>query len=840
MPANTVEATLTSRYIDQVTAPIERTRQMIQQNLHSMQQAGVVASSMMSAAFDVITGGANRLRDHFIKLSSESDSQFKKISFGAAAMAVAIGSALLMAAGSVVSWAASIAKEASEVTELKLAYEGLAASVGWNVDTLSRLKKETEGLVGTIDLARNANRVMQSGIKISSDQYVELTGNVFRLAKAAHVDGAQALTTLTDALIKGNARGLAAAGIHVNVRDAISEMALAAGQAASSMQDASKRQAFYAEMLEQTRIAVAKLPADFVSLDDALTRAEKSWRGMFLAIGEGINRSSVFQQLLQKLVAGLDSVGAKKSDIEQIALATNRFVIELLRVGATSMEVAGYVSTGIGVIWAAVEIMVNTVGAVVTGTLTAVAAVATGVMEVLAAIPGPQQRMFKTAAEESRHLMDGYTEATRQFAAGAMNYADGLGMTQAKLDAAAAGARTLAGELERVANQTVKATGGVQQTGTAAAAAAVDQKMLNEQLKVYNDLLKAARADWATPQMQAILEYSSALAKIEQLTLISESRKNALREAAFKAWARKMVEIEQQANNAAYDKLQDTLNLLRLVQESVADVKALKGPQTAPAPTNLGTDPAHVASNNAELQRQQEFRRIQEQLRASNDRNTPEWIKPLREAHIELQKLNQIGMDPFHQTMSAMKNSVIDFAGQAGQAFANFFSDLLSGQEGAGKKLLAAFVGMIGQMLVKNGVLLIQVGMAEMALASTMVGRFMGASHAAGAHAVAIGMIQAAIGGAMVGVASSMAQTNSASQSGTTFQNVPRATSSTQTQVIQVGAAGRAQSASETATSTTVKHELVLKLDKGVIVDTVKSNLRQNGELRMVVARATA
>jgi hypothetical protein len=161
------------------------------------------------------------------------------------------------------------------LTELKIVYEGLTRTVGWHADTLVRLKSATEGLVGSTDLLKNSNRVMQSGIKISDAQYIQLTENVFRLAKAARVDGAQALNMLTDALIKGNARGFQAIGIHINVKDAISEMAMATGQHTTALQDSARMQAFYNELLQKTGEAAAKLPADFLSFRDALTRLEK-------------------------------------------------------------------------------------------------------------------------------------------------------------------------------------------------------------------------------------------------------------------------------------------------------------------------------------------------------------------------------------------------------------------------------------------------------------------------------------------------------------------------------------------------------------------------------------
>jgi hypothetical protein len=158
------------------------------------------------------------------------------------------------------------------------------------------LRHETEGLIGSTDLLKNANRVMASGVKITSDQYVELVGNVFRLAKAAHVDGAQAINILTDALIRGNARGFQTVGIAINVKDAISEMAAASGQSTNTLENTAKRQAFYNELLQQTSAAVAKLPADYISIKDALERGELAWKGWFSAVGQAAGRSAVLQE----------------------------------------------------------------------------------------------------------------------------------------------------------------------------------------------------------------------------------------------------------------------------------------------------------------------------------------------------------------------------------------------------------------------------------------------------------------------------------------------------------------------------------------------------------------
>jgi hypothetical protein len=219
-------------------------------------------------------------------------------------------------------------------------------------------------------------------------------------------------------------------------------------------------------------------------------------------------------------------------------------------------------------------------------------------------------------------------------------------------------------------------------------------------------------------------------------------------------------------------------------------------------------------------------------------------LSPLQQQMVELhekfQRLNTLKMDPFHQTLNAMRESVLDFAGQAIGAFASFFADLTSGQEGAGKKLLAAFMGMIGQMLVRIGTMLVMSGIAEVALAHTLVGRFMGASAAAGYKAIATGIVLAAAGGIMTGAASSLAQTNEAGAGGSFQQDVPRPTAANQVQVIQVGAAGRAQNAGQ-ASQAPAFGEVRVKVEppKGWVVTEIKDAYRNNNAtLRTVIQNA--
>ncbi len=249
-----------------------------------------------------------------------------------------------------------------------------------------------------------------------------------------------------------------------------------------------------------------------------------------------------------------------------------------------------------------------------------------------------------------------------------------------------------------------------------------------------------------------------------------------------------------------------------------------------------GLNGAELARLQAEAQRVVQAR-IEDLSRRPN--RTAEDIAEIVRLHGALDRLNQLRMDPFHQTMQAMRQSLTDMTSQGVQAWASFWSDLVSGQEGSGKKLLAAFVGMIGQMLVRMGTMLVMSGIAEVALAHTLVGRFMGASAAAGYKAIATGLIVAAAGGALMGAASALAQTNKSGDAGNSFQqDVPRPTTSQQVQVIQVGAPGRAQSAGQVATAQPLELRVKVESNDSHIVRVVEKNVHDNGRLRTVIQNA--
>jgi hypothetical protein len=196
-------------------------------------------------------------------------------------------------------------------------------------------------------------------------------------------------------------------------------------------------------------------------------------------------------------------------------------------------------------------------------------------------------------------------------------------------------------------------------------------------------------------------------------------------------------------------------------------------------------------------------------------------ILRLREA---LEKLNRINLTPFEKALQLLKDNVQQVGAETTQAWSQFWSDLVSGTEGAGKKFLAALINIIAQQLEIQAL-----DQTAKAIVSFADGDYAGAAKHAAA-AVGLG----ALGGILQGFASSLAssKSSSASTGSAGVSSGSSGQSSTPTQIINVGAVGRSQSPLPAQ-----EHKITLDIrpNEAFIVKTVQTNVKGNGSLRTLI-----
>ncbi len=903
MASNAVEATLRSKYEDGIQEGIENTRALMERTFAAMKDAGAGANAALESAFESTVGAMENFRKNLSKAADDSDSSFKRIGLAAAAMAVGSGELLLRAGKAAADFVIELVKESSEVAEARINFEALTAAQGENADMmLGKLKEATEGQIGQLTLLRNANKVMQSDLPITGEQYLRLVENVARLAKG-NTDAAGAQDALTNALLRGMARGLEPAiGIHLAVKDAVTAMTEEMNTSAASMPDRSKLQAFYNDLLDKTDQAVAKLGPRFLTLEEAITAGETTWSNFLQDVGTAITRSGVFQGILQDVTGKLDSQTSSIDSQRQMALKVNDALIALLRGLAAIAEALGYVSAawdGFKDLLAAADLLIVN-GMVLISQ--AVLGMVGAVVQALSELPGAAGRAFQPMLQWLKSARD-ELQIYGQGASDALSHSfDGFGDSKTKLDGFAESTRKLADQMEQLRNTVIDGSSGIQKHGAAAQQAAVDQQKLNDQLKLYHDLMFGfAQANAQTPQEKAMNDLVHTLGEIQQLNLISAGQRQDLENAAWdKYWntinrqyeedkARQIqqndeklaaqAEYQQQVRQLQSDLFMatasDELKAAATRSQDIDKVNQLVGAKTEAGKALLllvekkyDEAMAKIEADRLKKQQEDEQKALNDALAAANTivhavesaqkgaisqsmanqalGNVPkvldelkaklaalkaqpvitdEQITNIEKLQAAILQLNKLNLSPFRQMLQQLKDQMQQMGQQITQSWGQFWSDLASGQENAGKKFLGSLLQMAGQQLE-----MLAITQTAKAIAAAADLDFAGAIRH-GAAAAALG----ALGGILSGIGSSLGNSSSQPSQAAAPTTGVTTTSSAPSQTLQAGAPAPRQPVQPPQ-----QHTITLQVQSNDshIVKVVKNDINNNGQLRVAVKRA--
>jgi hypothetical protein len=858
MASTRTEAVLRSKYEDGISDGLRRTESLLQNTFSTMQNAGLLLGNTFERTFDGVLGWLQNLRLKLSQAADQSDSEFKRIGLGAVAMGLAVVAAAATGAKAFAGWLLDLAKRTSEITELKLSFESLTGSMEKATDDLRRLKQATEGQVGSADLLKNANRVLQSGIALSMDQYVRLTENVSRLAKSSGVDLTLALNTMTDALVRGNARGFQSIGIAISVRDAISQLAEASGQQANKIEDSGRRQAFYNELLEKTDAAVKRLPPEFISVHDAMVRGEGTWSDFFMALGEGVNRSGVLQEILRRLVDWM--VGSGGVNVREFSLTVNQFIISMLKGFADFMVVLGVFSTLWDTVWGATKAVVYSAGSMIASTLYLIQLALVKVFEAAALMPGVSGQIFRSLLPSMREAAGWLGKAVETYTAGFKNSFSGFDEGRVKANAMAESARKLADDLEKFSGVVIQGANGLRAQGMAAGGAAIDQAKLNEQLQKYNNLLREIALRNASPEEKAAAQFTADWEKIQQLQGVTAEQRAELERLAGDAYISVLREIDVKAEEEAQKHQQELLKMeaeynqrrakqmldflkwmyaepLKQQEEAerrarVEDQRRLSLSRTLGQAVDLsrqGQAPREfgIEAMSRIPQLTQEIQTRIEELRGQDVLSTQQ-LDDLFRLYDALDKLNRLNMGPFQAMTHQLRQDLTKMAQETTQAWGQLWEDLATGQENAGKKFLAALI-----TTVANELMVLALEMTARAIWAAAMFDFIGAARYA---AAAAGL--AALSGVLKGIASNMAQTASAASSGSGDQGAAQSSSSSANQapVYMVGAPGRAQTPGQVQQTPVGEVRVRVEPPQGWVVKQLDREYRGNNpQLRVIL-----
>jgi hypothetical protein len=878
--ANTVEATLRSRYVDGITEGLRRTQQTINTMVSFSVGLFQNFSASIAGGFDSALNASANFGRQLFDQGRQSESVYKGMSLAALGAGFVVVGWFGQMAAAAARWVTNAAIAGSETLELKLIFEGLAKTAGEDsADGIDKLRRATEGLISTQVLLKNANRVLQADIPITLSQYEKLVENVFKLAKASGADAVQAQNMLTDAVVKGNARGFQSIGVNLQIKDAINEMALAQGIATSKVDTDAKLRGFYNELLNKTSDAVKRNGTDYFSFADAVEKSHSTISLWTNAVGEAIGRSGVFAELLRRYSGYLDEAGPRQQFVNEAALGFNRILILVLRALdlflVTAALLAPLFNTVWQVGWAAFYALRAGIGFVITAAISLLAAIF-NVADALAKVAGIN--WFESTAKQFDGLSKVFGRATISMAEETGRAVKGIFSLEST--------RTLGGysnqiaalvkDLEQYKGVVVEGTGGTRGLAEAQAAAAGDMKKLKEELKNFLALMTELGNKLSSPSQQNLNALLADFRKIDEFRHVSEDQ---IREARLRALAiyrqaeeklamerrdkqfQLMTEADQlqsemdknQAENAKRLALEYT-QLLRVASGEVAreqealfnaviDAARKKRQEEQAKAISEAVSTANAIARAVQLSKEGKIdSRIGAEAIGQSQRALAELQRqltdlqklPLSNGQVDeviklkqaIEDLNNINLTGFERAVKAAGDFVKDFTKGTLNAFSSLMSDLVTGQENAGKKFLGALLGMVADGIMIWAKYLIAVSIAKFAL-----GDFAGGFKAAAGAALV-----AAAAGVVRGIGANVAGTSQAAGSAGSFQQTtPRPISGTTQQIINVGAPGRGQTVGEGQQGEV--HTVRIEVPQGFVTQAVERDIKGNGKLRTIIAQ---
>jgi len=165
----------------------------------------------------------------------------------------------------------------STINDVEESFGRLAEQAGSTGDAL--IGALTSGVKGTIDsmeLMQTTTRALQAGVKLTEADMKALGATARAMGKATGSDATQGLNTLSMALTTGRTRGLALAGVTVDIIKAETDLAKQLGTTRDQLSQQGKLHAARTAIMEASRLKLAQLGDAELSFKEKVLAAKVS------------------------------------------------------------------------------------------------------------------------------------------------------------------------------------------------------------------------------------------------------------------------------------------------------------------------------------------------------------------------------------------------------------------------------------------------------------------------------------------------------------------------------------------------------------------------------------
>lgn len=168
------------------------------------------------------------------------------------------GGAIGLAASQLISVAKGAAQSADAMIRSAEAIRAAQAAFDAYGLSVTAIAREINGAVSNLEIMRESNRLLSSGVNVTSTEIGILANAAKNAASAVGIDAASAFDRLVDSISKGNTQALKSIGIHVDSTGVMEKYAETIGKTTESLTDLEKSQAVLDAVLRKSVLLEAK------------------------------------------------------------------------------------------------------------------------------------------------------------------------------------------------------------------------------------------------------------------------------------------------------------------------------------------------------------------------------------------------------------------------------------------------------------------------------------------------------------------------------------------------------------------------------------------------------
>jgi hypothetical protein len=170
---------------------------------------------------------------------------------------------------------------------------------------IEKARIATREQASDLDLMIAKNRLATLGVEMTDEKYVEMLGDLTKLASAMSIDMGFALESATTMLARQSTAVADNIGVIIKAEEAYEKFALSQGKTANQLTISEKKLAFQTEALRQMHEKASELPP---TLDNVATEARgmaTAWNNFTTEIAAAITNSSTLADTLKMMASGI-------------------------------------------------------------------------------------------------------------------------------------------------------------------------------------------------------------------------------------------------------------------------------------------------------------------------------------------------------------------------------------------------------------------------------------------------------------------------------------------------------------------------------------------------------